>query len=71
METNKVTTSQLLARLGTPVQISKFAQFLKDKIEKNKEIDQLLTYAKLIDIDKDGLISMEDLETCFTNLNSN
>lgn len=67
LESNKVSISDLLARLD-PVRgkvdgvlIDNFAHFLKDKIEKSKDIENLKSYANLMDVDKDGRISQEDL----------
>ena len=43
------------------VSLEIFAKFLKDKVEKNKEIENIKSYCNLIDIDKDARISAEDL----------
>ena len=73
VETNNIPVEQLLRRLGGSsgdVPVETFAKFLKDKIEKHKDYQNLLTYAQMMDIDKDGLISKEDLTTCILNINS-
>jgi len=74
LETNKLTVLSLLRRLGAsesdPVSVSKFADFLKSKVEKRKEHGELTRYAKLIDVDKDGYIGEEDLKTCLSNIHS-
>ena len=74
LETNKLTVLSLLRRLGAsesdPVSVSKFADFLKSKVEKRKEHGELVRYAKLIDVDKDGYIGEEDLKTCLSNIHS-
>ena len=49
---------------------SKFARFLKDKVEKNKDLENLLSYANLMDVDKDGRICKDDLQTCLCNVGS-
>lgn len=50
------------------VSISYFAKFLKSKVAKKKDIDELNRYAELIDIDGDGYISIHDLNSCLGNL---
>ena len=52
------------------VSVEKFAEFLKLKVEKKKDQVELFGYAQLIDVDKDGYISEEDLKTCLSNLHS-
>ena len=44
--------------------------FYKKKIDKGKNIDDLEMISHMIDIDKDGYISNEDLQACLKNLNS-
>ena len=72
LENNKVTVSDLLKRLGggEPVSVSKFTDFLKQKIEKRKGQPELFGFSQYMDIDKDGYISVEDLKTCLRNLTS-
>jgi hypothetical protein len=43
---------------------------LKQKIDKKRNEDELQKYAHFIDIDKDGIISEIDLQTCMKNLNN-
>lgn len=50
--------------------MDKFARFLKEKVEKHKDFENLLSYTKLMDIDKDGRICKDDLMTCLLNINS-
>lgn len=50
--------------------MEKFARFLKEKIEKHKDMDNLVTYTKMMDVDKDGRICKDDLETCLANVGS-
>lgn len=47
-----------------------FAAFLKQKVEKKRDIKELRQYTKLIDINKDSYITGPDLETCIRNLNN-
>jgi Ca2+-binding EF-hand superfamily protein len=72
IETNKLSVEGLLERLSghAEVPVKQFAKFLHEKIEKSKDIANLQSYANLMDIDKDGLISKEDLQTCLLNINS-
>ncbi len=51
--------------------ITVFAQFLKSKIDKKRNEEELRKYAHYMDIDKDGLISVNDMQTCLNNLQSN
>ena len=72
IETNKLSVDGLLQRLSSKgeVPVKQFAKFLHDKIEKSKDIANLESYSSLMDIDKDGLISRDDLQTCLLNINS-
>jgi len=76
LHTNGITLPELLERLDPikgrkeGVALDKFAQFLKDKIEKGKDLANLESYARLMDIDKDGRITPEDLQTCLCNIDS-
>ncbi len=51
--------------------VALFAQFLKNKIDKKRDEGELRKYASYMDIDKDGIISIIDLETCMKNMKSN
>jgi Ca2+-binding EF-hand superfamily protein len=72
IETNKLDVKGLLLKLNdtAEVTISGFAKFLHEKVEKNKDLENLKSYVKLMDIDKDGFITKEDLQTCLLNINS-
>jgi Ca2+-binding EF-hand superfamily protein len=76
LEVNKTTISELLARLDPirgptdGVSLETFAKFLKEKVEKSKDLENLKSYSNLMDIDKDGRISKDDLQTCIVNINS-
>jgi len=79
---NNVEIPALLKRLGTSIECSKmmgdgmgipndgFAAFLKQKVEKKRDLMELRTYTKMIDINKDSYITAPDLETCIRNLNN-
>jgi len=41
--------------------VIKFAEFLKAKVEKRRSMNDLMGYANLMDIDKDGYINEQDL----------
>ena len=53
------------------VSVDIFAEFLKSKIDKKRQVGELRQYAHYIDVDKDGYVSEIDLQTCINNLNSN
>jgi Ca2+-binding EF-hand superfamily protein len=65
LENNKIDSRELLKRVGSVtedgVTVQIFAQFLQKKIDKGKNIDDLEMISHMIDIDKDGYISNEDL----------
>jgi Ca2+-binding EF-hand superfamily protein len=67
LESNKISVLELMEMLDPlkgktdGVALDKFAQFLKDKVEKGKDVINLESYARLMDIDKDGRITAEDL----------
>ena len=76
LDSNKISIPELLERLD-PLRgrtdgaaVGEFAKFLKDKIDKGKDLANLESYARLIDIDKDGRVSAEDLQTCLCNIDS-
>lgn len=82
IESNKQSVQSILRRLAqksgnsqvadqVSVTLEDFAVFLKHKIDKKRNISELRQYAHYMDIDKDGLISEIDLQTCLANLNSN
>jgi Ca2+-binding EF-hand superfamily protein len=50
--------------------ITKFAEFLAAKVDKRKKFEDILIMSNQMDLDKDGIISEQDLKTCLTNLNS-
>jgi Ca2+-binding EF-hand superfamily protein len=53
------------------VSVDLFADFLKSKVDKKRQGNELRQYAHFIDIDKDGFVSEIDLQTCINNINSN
>lgn len=52
------------------VSVEFFAKFLKNKVDKKKSLDELLQQADLIDVDRDGCISIHDLQSCLGNLSN-
>lgn len=52
------------------ISVEKFADFLKQKVEKARSLEELQSITHLIDIDKDGHICENDLSTCLKNLES-
>jgi Ca2+-binding EF-hand superfamily protein len=52
------------------VSVSYFTKFLKNKVDKKRDFEELRRYAELIDIDADGYISIHDLHSCLGNLNN-
>jgi Ca2+-binding EF-hand superfamily protein len=73
---NKQTVESLVTRLiqksGTSspigIPVAYFAEFLKAKIDKKRNYQELDKYARYMDIDKDGLVSEIDIQTCIDNL---
>ena len=61
-------TSAAPGIIGIPTAL--FAEFLKQKVEKKRSIDELCTYANMIDVDKDGFVTEADMETCIKNLSN-
>lgn len=74
LKSNNMSSEQLLKSLGAAttdgVSIEKFADFLKAKVAQSRDLEELQLFTYQMDIDKDGSISKEDLQTCLTNLNS-
>ena len=74
IENNGLTAHTLLQRLGAsfnnPITVSKWAEFMKAKVEKRRSMNDLMGYATLMDIDKDGYINEQDLGTCLSNVHS-
>ena len=73
LESNKINTAGLIQRLsldGSPISVSKFTEFLKAKVEKRKNPSELFVYAQYMDVDKDGFINLDDINTCMRNINS-
>ena len=81
LKQNNITSGALLKRLssasphntvaapgivGIPCQL--FAEFLKQKVEKKRSLDDLIQYSIMMDVDKDGYVTEADIETCIKNL---
>ena len=54
--------------VGIPCQL--FAEFLKQKVEKKRTLDDLIQYSIMMDVDKDGFVTEADIETCIKNLSN-
>jgi Ca2+-binding EF-hand superfamily protein len=52
------------------ISIGLFAEFLKQKVEKKRPLDELVQYSNMIDVDKDGFVTEADIETCVKNLSN-
>lgn len=52
------------------VSVGTFTKFLKNKVDKKRDVVELRKYAELIDLDNDGYINIYDLQTCIGNLNN-
>ena len=67
LHSNQISILELLKRLDPlngekeGVTLERFAKFLKDKIDKSKDHENLVSYTKLMDVDKDGRICQDDL----------
>jgi Ca2+-binding EF-hand superfamily protein len=75
LDQNKISVKDLMKRLtkdtdSNLIPLAHFTDFLKQKIEKRRQFHDLFCQCQLIDIDKDGFISEDDLLTCLRNLNS-
>jgi Ca2+-binding EF-hand superfamily protein len=72
LDSNKLSIEQLLTKMdqSQTVSLETFAKFLKDKVEKHKDYENILSYVKMMDIDKDGRICKDDLQTCLCNIDS-
>jgi len=47
-----------------------FAAFLKQKVDKKRDEYSISMYVNQMDVDKDGFITEDDLNTCIKNLNN-
>ena len=72
LKQNNISIGNLLKRLSTAsepqpnlpiflIPLRVFAEFLKQKVEKKKEIKELEHFTMMLDVDKDGFISEADL----------
>ena len=52
--------------IGIPTNL--FAEFLKQKVEKKRNYEELCKYSNMLDVDKDGFVTEHDIETCIKNL---
>ena len=56
-------------KTGEYISISFFAKFIKAKVDKKRTIEEIKHLADQIDLDRDGCISVHDLEAYLTRLN--
>ena len=81
LKQNKITSLALLKRLSAASNVNTvaapgiigipnalFAEFLKQKVEKKRAIEDLIRYSDMLDIDKDGFVTEADIETSIRNL---
>ena len=50
------------------ITVQKFAEFLKQKVDKKTELQHLLKLTERIDVDNDGKVCETDIITCIKNL---
>ena len=70
---NNVTPTDLLSRIsqgGDAISVSKFADFLKQKVDKKAELVVLQKLAARTDVDNDGRVCVTDISTCIKNLSN-
>lgn len=74
---NKISVAVLLRKIGgssseqtsvPTISVQKFAEFLKQKVDKKSDLEHLLRMSRMIDIDKDSIVSELDITTCLKNL---
>ena len=73
LQHNNVTPVDLLARISQgsdAISVSKFAEFLKQKVDKKAELVQLQKLAARTDVDNDGKVCVTDITTCIKNLSN-
>ena len=70
---NKMDAKGLLNRLDSEtsvgIPIKDFSTYCQRKIAKDASMGTLMSQVRLLDIDKDGYISVDDLETSLRNVN--
>lgn len=64
---NNLTPAKLLRKLGNPVKVSDFAEFLCLKVNKKAAKEVLLDVANKMDMNKDGYIDLEDLNATLSS----
>ena len=52
------------------VTVEYFIKFLKSKVDKKRDLDELRRFVELMDIDNDNYISIHDLHSCLGNLSN-
>ena len=66
---NELTAGQLLKKLGGNVDVLKFARFLKKKVQKQFDEVLLEEIAEKFDVNKDGVIDLNDLKAILESKN--
>jgi len=75
LKQNKLSTLEIIKRLAGDSGVLKvendiFASFIKQKVDKKRDEYSISMYVNQMDVDKDGYITEEDLNTCIKNLNN-
>ena len=74
MKHNEISASELLRRISTDhrkgVPVDEFSTFLKQKVDKKRDLNDLHKHSKQIDVDKDGFVSAADIDACLKNLHN-
>lgn len=75
LKQNKLSTYEIIKRLAGDSGVLKvendiFASFIKQKVDKKRDEYSISMYVNQMDVDKDGYITEEDLNTCIKNLNN-
>ena len=69
---NQVSATDLLKRISTDsargVPVDEFCLFLKQKVDKKRDSNELRKHARQMDVDKDGFVSAADIDACIKNL---
>ena len=73
-EQNNLDTNAFLQRAGAKqadsVSLERFSEFLQKSIDPSRQLEELQRIAYLMDVDKDGYICVNDIDTCVKHLDS-
>lgn len=61
LKNNQITPAQLIKKISDQCTNDKFAEFLRQKVDKKATIGQLVKLTQILDVDKDGSISEYDI----------